>query len=97
MPVPERSHNPDDEPFDYVAGYDRMWQAQHDATQALVRIVGQRDDALAEVERLREAIREHHAQILMGARDDHDLNQADEALWRSVVDITPASPPTDNA
>ncbi len=33
-----------------------------------------------ELGRLREAIREHHAQVLLGARDDHD---ADEALWRA--------------
>lgn len=37
----------------------------------------------AEVERLREAIREHRAQIVMGARSGHELNEADEALWRN--------------
>jgi hypothetical protein len=52
MPVIERGHNPDDEPFDYRAGYDRMWQEQRDAKDALVRVATERDTALAELERL---------------------------------------------
>lgn len=32
-----------EETFDYVKGYDRMWQHQHDLTKALVRTIAERD------------------------------------------------------
>ncbi len=44
----ERPRVAEVEPFDYAAGYDRMWQAQHEATQALARVIGERDAARQE-------------------------------------------------
>lgn len=35
----------------------------------------------AEAEFLRAAIAEHRAAVVMGARNDYDVNDADEALW----------------
>lgn len=64
-----------EEPFDYVAGYDRMWQAQHDATEALLRTVAERDELAARVEAL-EAQRDEALRALEGDWLHEDVERA---------------------